>query len=134
MHMERQQLLELEPSVPWELLHFLVEILKLPIGELLSFHRWMARLSKRQLLLLISILRLEPAAVLEIKTRLDAASANYLPSSVPSFPSASSYSPLSASSSMGSFASESVPSKMNAIGFSTESLMCVICVIVLYLS
>ena len=72
LHMERQQLLQLEPLVPWELLHFLIELLKLPIEELIQLQDWLCKLPKKQLLLILQLLQIEPsAALLEIKRRLD---------------------------------------------------------------
>lgn len=71
LHMERQALLQLEPQISWELLHYLIEILKLPINELFHFQEWISRLSKPHLIILIHLLHLEPFILLELKTRID---------------------------------------------------------------
>ena len=71
LHMERQQLLQLEPQIPWELLHFLIELLKLPFEELCSLQEWISKLPKKQLTLILHLLLLEPSALIEIKRRLD---------------------------------------------------------------
>lgn len=71
LHLERQRLLQLEPQVPWELLHFLIELLKLPIEELYSFREWISILPKKQLMLIVQLLQMEPSAILEIKRRMD---------------------------------------------------------------
>eukprot|EP01114_Cavostelium_apophysatum_P000251 TRINITY_DN10242_c0_g1_i1.p1 TRINITY_DN10242_c0_g1~~TRINITY_DN10242_c0_g1_i1.p1 ORF type:complete len:534 (-),score=148.30 TRINITY_DN10242_c0_g1_i1:264-1865(-) len=71
LHMERQQLLQLEPQIPWELLHFLIELLKLPLEELTSLQEWFQRLPKKQLQVVLQLIQMEPSALLEIKRRMD---------------------------------------------------------------
>eukprot|EP01117_Protostelium_nocturnum_P010524 TRINITY_DN3790_c0_g1_i1.p1 TRINITY_DN3790_c0_g1~~TRINITY_DN3790_c0_g1_i1.p1 ORF type:complete len:537 (-),score=172.27 TRINITY_DN3790_c0_g1_i1:220-1830(-) len=71
IHMERQQLLQLEPNIPWEMLHFIIELLKLPWEELSNFREWFSTLAKRHLLVLIHILNVEPAGLLSLKQRFD---------------------------------------------------------------
>ncbi len=73
LHMERQQLLQLEPHIPWELLHFLIELLKLPVDELFGFQKWISILPKKQLLMMLQLLNMEPSAIIEIKRRIDLA-------------------------------------------------------------
>jgi hypothetical protein len=73
LHMERQELLQREPQIPWELLHFLIEMLKLPINELYHFQDWISKLPKKHLLYIVQLIQLEPAAILEIKRRMDGA-------------------------------------------------------------
>jgi len=48
LHCERQQLLSMEPSIPWECLHFLIELLKMPFEELESFKNWFSSLSQNK--------------------------------------------------------------------------------------
>lgn len=74
LHMERQQLLELEPRIPWELLHFLIELLKLPMGELYSFQQWFSKLPTKPLFMLLHLLQMEPSELLEIKRKMDTSS------------------------------------------------------------
>jgi hypothetical protein len=69
LQFERKKLLELEPTIPWELLQMFVEIFKLPIEELLDFAQWFTRLSRERLLVLVQILSIEPFWVLELKRR-----------------------------------------------------------------
>lgn len=69
--MERQQFLQLEPSMPWELLHFIIEMLKLPLDELCSFQEWISKLPKNHLLIIIQLLQMEPSALLELKRRFE---------------------------------------------------------------
>lgn len=74
LHMERQQLLQLEPQLPWELLHFIIELLKLPLEELLNFKEWMSKLPRKQLIILVQLLQMEPSSLLELKQRMDSLS------------------------------------------------------------
>mmetsp|Transcript_7680 Transcript_7680/g.10597 ORF Transcript_7680/g.10597 Transcript_7680/m.10597 type:complete len:531 (+) Transcript_7680:75-1667(+) len=83
LHMERQQLLQLEPQLPWELLHFIIELIKLPLEELLNFKEWMSKLPRKQLIILVQLLQMEPAALLELKQRMDSLS---FASSLPPLP------------------------------------------------
>jgi hypothetical protein len=71
LHMERQQLLQLEPQIPWELLHFLIELLKLPIEELCGLQEWISKLPLKLLTLVLNLLLLEPSGLIEIKRRID---------------------------------------------------------------
>lgn len=73
LHMERQQLLQLESQIPWELLHFLIELIKLPLEELYGFQDWVSKLPKKQLIMMIHLLQMEPSALIEIKRRMDIA-------------------------------------------------------------
>jgi hypothetical protein len=61
----------MEPSIPWELLHLVIELLKLPIEELYNLHTWITQITHRKLDYLIQLLQMDPAALLEIKQRLD---------------------------------------------------------------
>ncbi|PRP79773.1 hypothetical protein PROFUN_12635 [Planoprotostelium fungivorum] len=72
LHMERQQLLQLEPTIPWEMLHFAIELIKLPWEELSSFRTWFSSLPKRHSAVLVNVLQIEPSLLLELKQRLDA--------------------------------------------------------------
>jgi len=72
LHMERQQLIQLEPSIPWELLHFLIELLKLPPDELFSLQEWISKLPSKHLEIILQIIQIEPALILETKKRMDA--------------------------------------------------------------
>lgn len=69
LQFERKKLLELEPSIPWELLQLFVELFKLPIEELLDFVQWFARVTHEQFVPLTQILTIEPFLVLEFKRR-----------------------------------------------------------------
>lgn len=71
LHMERRVLIECEPSINWEILHFLIEMLKLPLGELFSFQRWISKLSRKHLIYLVNLLSFNAPTILELKTRLD---------------------------------------------------------------
>lgn len=71
LHMERQQLLQLEPNIPWELLHFLIELLKLPLEEIFSMQEWISKLPTNQLQIIVQTIQMEPAAILEVKRRMD---------------------------------------------------------------
>eukprot|EP00005_Dracoamoeba_jomungandri_P006015 CAMPEP_0174262348 /NCGR_PEP_ID=MMETSP0439-20130205/12922_1 /TAXON_ID=0 /ORGANISM="Stereomyxa ramosa, Strain Chinc5" /LENGTH=563 /DNA_ID=CAMNT_0015347043 /DNA_START=89 /DNA_END=1780 /DNA_ORIENTATION=- len=87
LHLERQQLLQLEPQLPWEILQLLIELLKLPLEELFSFQAWLSKLPPQQIRILIQILQIETSTLLEIKRRI--ASSNPLLNS-PSLPSSDS--------------------------------------------
>jgi hypothetical protein len=70
LHLERQQLLQLEPALPWEILHLLIELLKLPVDELFSLQNWLSKLSAQQTRVLIQLLQIESSTLLEIKRRI----------------------------------------------------------------
>ncbi len=70
LHLERQQLMQLEPQIPFELLHLLVEVLKLPVVELHAFKRWIESLPQNHLILLVNLLQMEPAVLIEVKRRI----------------------------------------------------------------
>eukprot|EP01103_Thecamoeba_quadrilineata_P012429 TRINITY_DN3200_c0_g1_i2.p1 TRINITY_DN3200_c0_g1~~TRINITY_DN3200_c0_g1_i2.p1 ORF type:complete len:345 (+),score=74.13 TRINITY_DN3200_c0_g1_i2:142-1176(+) len=63
----RQQFLLLEPKLPIECLHLLIEVFKLPLGELLSFHKFITSLQTQQIEYLTKLLQLEPSIILAIK-------------------------------------------------------------------
>lgn len=71
LHSERQQLLSMEPSIAWECLHFLIELLKMPFEELESFKGWIAALSPHRTRLFLRFLQLEPPVVLLVKQTLE---------------------------------------------------------------
>ena len=73
LHLERQQLLQLEPGLPWEILHLLIELLKLPVDELFSLQNWLSKLSPQQTRVLIQLLQIESSTLLEIKRRIASA-------------------------------------------------------------
>lgn len=68
--MERQQFLQLEPQVSWELIYFLIELLKLPSEELITFQEWISKLSKSHLILLIYLLQMDSSQLLELKEKI----------------------------------------------------------------
>jgi hypothetical protein len=70
LHLERQQLLELEPQIPLECLHLLIDLIKLPLDQLQRFKQWIDSLSREQLILLVNLLQMEPAVLIEIKRRI----------------------------------------------------------------
>jgi hypothetical protein len=70
LYLESEKLFTLEPDVPWELIHLLIELLKLPIEQLYSFHDWITVLSHPQLVILAKILQLDSAIILDIQRRL----------------------------------------------------------------
>jgi hypothetical protein len=70
LHLERQHLLQLEPQIPWEILHLLIELLKLPTDELASFQSWLSKLPAQQMRVLIQLLQIESSTLLEIKRRI----------------------------------------------------------------
>eukprot|EP01089_Gocevia_fonbrunei_P007670 TRINITY_DN188_c0_g1_i2.p1 TRINITY_DN188_c0_g1~~TRINITY_DN188_c0_g1_i2.p1 ORF type:complete len:487 (+),score=64.81 TRINITY_DN188_c0_g1_i2:436-1896(+) len=70
LHLERQQLLQLEPNIPWEILHLLIELLKLPIDELFSFQAWISALPQAHMHILIYLLQIESATLLAIKQKI----------------------------------------------------------------
>jgi hypothetical protein len=70
LHLERQQLMQLEPQIPFEMLHLLVEVLKLPVIELQAFKRWIESLPQNHLILLVNLLQMEPAVLIEVKRRI----------------------------------------------------------------
>ncbi len=74
LHLERQQLLQLEPQIPWEILHLLIELLKLPVDELYSLQAWLSKLSPQQMRILIQLLQIESSTLLEIKRRVASSS------------------------------------------------------------
>lgn len=71
LHMERHALLLREPQIPWEIIHLVIELLKLPLEELQNFQEWFRILPKKQLLYLVQLLQIEPAVLLELKRRFD---------------------------------------------------------------
>lgn len=70
LELERKRLLELEPKLPWELLQFFMEIIKLPKHESLDFFKWFVQLDKERVQSLVHILHFEPIIILEYKRRL----------------------------------------------------------------
>lgn len=70
LELERKRLLELEPKLPWELLQFFMEILKLPKPEALDFFKWFIQLDKDRIHSMVQILHFEPIIILEYKRRL----------------------------------------------------------------
>lgn len=82
LHLERQQLMQLEPQIAFELLHLLVEVLKLPIHELLAFKRWIEGLPQNHLILLVNLLQMEPAVLIEVKRRITVNTEGFDPSQI----------------------------------------------------
>jgi hypothetical protein len=70
LQLERKRLLELEPTLPWELLQFFMEVLKLPLHELSDFSFWFVPLPTEKVHVLVQILQLEPIIIMEFKRRL----------------------------------------------------------------
>jgi len=70
LHLERQQLLQLEPGLPWDILHLLIELLKLPEEELFSLQAWLSKLSPEHTRVLVQLLQIESSTLLEIKRRI----------------------------------------------------------------
>jgi len=62
--------LQLEPHLPWEILHLVIELLKLPIEELFSFQAWLTKLPPHHIRMLIQLLQIESYTLLEIKRRI----------------------------------------------------------------
>jgi hypothetical protein len=76
LELERKRLLELQPKLPWELLQFFMEIIKLPKNESLDFCKWFVHLSRERVHTLVQILQFEPIIILEYKRRLTLPSSN----------------------------------------------------------
>jgi hypothetical protein len=76
LELERKRLLELQPKLPWELLQFFMEIIKLPKNESLDFFKWFIQLKREQVFTLVQILQFEPIIILEYKRRLTLPSSN----------------------------------------------------------
>lgn len=83
LHMERRVLLEIEPEISWDLLHFLIEMLKLPVDELFGFQLWISQLGRQHLVMIVQLLSLAPPTILEVKQRLDFTNIISAPSSIP---------------------------------------------------
>lgn len=81
LELERKRLLELQPKLPWELLQFFMEVIKLPKNESLDFFKWFVQLGRDRLYSLVHILQFEPIIILEYKRRLTLPSSNVNPSS-----------------------------------------------------
>lgn len=107
LQFERKRLLELEPRLPWELLQFFAEILKLPSNELVEFFKWFIVLDHDRINVLVQLLQLEPIIILEFKRRLTLPSSviNNQPSPVPTTPPIPEPSPLG----IDTFLGEDVP-------------------------
>jgi hypothetical protein len=69
LHLEIQQILNLEPNLPWELLYIVIELLKLPSEELKDFKEWITALTKNELTLFVQLLELPAASLLDLKNR-----------------------------------------------------------------
>jgi hypothetical protein len=67
---ERKRLLELEPKLPWELLQFFMEIIKLPKNESIEFFKWFVQLSRERVHSLVQIMQFEAIVILEYKRRV----------------------------------------------------------------
>ena len=68
VHMETQQLLQLEPKLPWDILHVLVELLKMPLPHVEHMHEWFSQLQKPQIEKLVLLLtRFRTVELIEIK-------------------------------------------------------------------
>jgi hypothetical protein len=70
VHLERQQLLALEPKISPDAVHLVCEMLKLPRSELLPFKHWIEALPQTHVILLVNLLQMEPQVLIEIKKRL----------------------------------------------------------------
>ncbi|KAL6078159.1 DNA repair protein rad10 domain-containing protein, variant 2 [Balamuthia mandrillaris] len=70
LHLERQQLLQLDSQIPWEILHLIIELLKLPMEELYSFQQWITKLPPHHIRVLVQLLQIESSTLLEIKRRI----------------------------------------------------------------
>eukprot|EP01133_Synstelium_polycarpum_P007878 gene7878-9248_t len=66
-HLNNQKLLQVDPSIPIDILHFVAGMMALPLSELFAFHSWFISLSKKMLAVLLAILQLESATVLDLK-------------------------------------------------------------------
>jgi hypothetical protein len=75
LHLEVQQLMELERSIPFELIYLYGELLKLPSEELLSLQDWLVRLPPNRIVHLVKLLLIDPSVLCEIKHRLTLPSA-----------------------------------------------------------
>ena len=49
LHMERQTLTRLSPLIPWDMLNFVVELMKLPMQELEDLQRWVGEMNSYQI-------------------------------------------------------------------------------------
>jgi hypothetical protein len=70
VHLERQQLLALEPKISPDAVHLVCEMLKLPRNELIPFKHWIEALPQTHVILLVNLLQMEPQVLIEIKKRL----------------------------------------------------------------
>eukprot|EP01088_Endostelium_zonatum_P020184 TRINITY_DN729_c0_g2_i1.p1 TRINITY_DN729_c0_g2~~TRINITY_DN729_c0_g2_i1.p1 ORF type:complete len:770 (-),score=235.30 TRINITY_DN729_c0_g2_i1:710-3019(-) len=70
LHLERQQLLQLEPHLSWDIIHLVIELIKLPLEELFSFQSWFSELPPAHLQILIALLAFESATLLAVKQKI----------------------------------------------------------------
>eukprot|EP01102_Stenamoeba_stenopodia_P001918 TRINITY_DN11733_c0_g1_i1.p1 TRINITY_DN11733_c0_g1~~TRINITY_DN11733_c0_g1_i1.p1 ORF type:complete len:485 (+),score=80.75 TRINITY_DN11733_c0_g1_i1:126-1580(+) len=76
LHLESEKVLSLEPQLPWELLHLIIELLKLPLDELLSLYDWIIFLTPQQMQILAKLLPIDTIYLFEIRKRLIGSSAS----------------------------------------------------------
>lgn len=69
-HQGRQTLLQLEPSIPLDLVHIVLDFLKMSATELVTLRNWFAELDSTALHRLRKILLLEASEVIDIQNRL----------------------------------------------------------------
>ncbi|KYR01171.1 IPT/TIG domain-containing protein [Tieghemostelium lacteum] len=62
-----QKIINLDSSIPIEIIHFIAGIVSLPLNELLLFHQWFSQMSKKMLAVLLALLQLDSTTVLDIK-------------------------------------------------------------------
>jgi hypothetical protein len=56
LHMERQTLLRLAPLIPWDMLNFVVELMKMPMQELEDIQKWLSEMNSYQIDILTRLL------------------------------------------------------------------------------
>ncbi|KAL6064389.1 hypothetical protein QOT17_010968 [Balamuthia mandrillaris] len=106
---QKQQLAHTEPHLSFLLLNYILELLKMPLEELLSFHHWFTYLSRRHLRFLVQLLHIDTITLLNVRRRVvTATSSNSRSLSSSSSTIPNNFRPASSSSSSSSSLTSSV--------------------------
>jgi len=69
-HLQKQRLLEFDPDVIPDVIHFVIEFLKLPFDEIQVFKSWIQNLNENNLIILVNLLQMDANILIDIKKRL----------------------------------------------------------------
>jgi len=66
-HLQKQRLLEFDPDVIPDVIHFVIEFLKLPFDEIQVFKSWIQNLNENNLIILVNLLQMDANILIDIK-------------------------------------------------------------------